>query len=282
MAGINVWKINVEEEYHLDLVDLTPPPASLDNASDRLPGGAYTTFRTYDGNKVISIESHLNRLVETARLSGKPVEINHTAVRAALRAAIQMASFPEKRLRLTLDLEENPGDLYVAIEPLRVPGSEQYQQGAAVVTRSLKRRNPKAKLTAFIATADEIRKDLPAGINEALMVDENGTILEGLTSNFFAVKNEELWTADEGVLSGITRSIVLEEARAEGIPVHLEGIKLADLAQVDEAFITSASRAVLPVVKVDGQPVGSGTPGSLTRVLLARFNQRIAREVEDL
>lgn len=280
MANVVVWKLGPAGA--LEAVAITPEPVKLDDASERLPGGAYTTFRTFDDNRILHLQQHFDRLAETAQLARRPVRLDVTAVRAGLRRAVALFPSVDKRVRVTVDLEENPGDVYLAIETLKVPAAELYREGVAVVTRRLKRTNPKAKLTGFLAVASEVRQELPADVNEAILIDENERVLEGLTSNFFAVKNSELWTVDEGVLSGITRSVVLEEAQKEGLRVHFEGIRAAQLPGLDEAFITSSSRAVLPVTRIDGRVVGGGKPGPVTRLLLADYNRRIEAEIEPI
>lgn len=280
MSNIAVWKIITEETAELIAVDLHPTPTSLDMASERLPGGAYTTLRTFHGDQFLRLQEHLDRLAETVSLSGMDVAFTPAVVRDGLRRAINLFAAPEKRVRITLDMEETPGTIYLTIEQLQTPGEAHYQNGVSVVTRMMHRNNPKAKLTEFINTASQIRQSLPADVYEAIQVGEDGRLLEGLSSNFFAVKDGSIWTADAGVLSGITRSIVLEEAAAQGIIVHLDGYPAAQLDDIDEAFITSASRAVLPVTRIDGKVVGSGKPGAVSRLLLSRYLQRIEAEIK--
>jgi branched-subunit amino acid aminotransferase/4-amino-4-deoxychorismate lyase len=168
------------------------------------------------------------------------------------------------------------------LETLHIPSDEEYANGVRVVTYHLQRQNPKAKLTSFIETANHVRQSLPPGINEAVMIGEEGHLLEGLSSNFFAVLDHEIWTAEQGVLSGITRSMVLDVASQEGLTMHLEGLPAEKLSLVDEVFITSASRAVLPVTEIDGKPVGSGRPGVITLLLLRRYREMIEQALETL
>jgi len=281
MGKVSVWQLMPAREYSGEVlpVQLDPAPASLDESSKMLPGGGYTTFRTFGSNRVMQFDSHFNRLEETARLAGKPVTLAADKVRAALRKAVKSFPSDEKRVRITLDLEQHMGSVYIAVEELRIPSPADYQQGVRTVTRQARRENPKAKLTNFIKTAGAIRKDLPPGVNEALMV-EDGMILEGLTSNFFALIDAELWTAEEGVLSGLTRALVLEEAAAAGLVVRLSPVPVESLPRAQEAFITSASRAVLPVVQIDDLLIGGGQPGVVTLDLLARYQARIEAETE--
>jgi branched-chain amino acid aminotransferase len=281
MTSIVAWKVDFAADVQLTPLNFYPEPDTLDSSSAHLPAGAYTTFRTFFENKALHLQQHLSRLKETASLTNIPIELEENQTRTAIRRTIQ--GIPgDKRIRLTLDLVDHPGTLYIQTEPLRIPSPDGYRRGVRTVTRVLQRENPKAKLTRFISMAGDVRQELPIGIHEALMLDPQGHILEGLSSNFFAVIGNEIWTEEEKVLSGITRSIVLEEAKVEGIPVYLNSISLKDLPKVKEAFITSSSRAVLPVTQIDYQMVGNGAPGPITLQLLKRYQERIQREVEPI
>ncbi len=112
------------------------------------------------------------------------------------------------------------------------------------------------------------------------MVSDEGKILEGLSSNFFAVQNSIIWTSNEGVLPGITRSMVIDVINELDIPLKMEPFSINDIINLEEAFITSASRAVLPISSIDGQPVGNGLPGPLTKKIMERFLKRIEEELE--
>jgi branched-chain amino acid aminotransferase len=147
------------------------------------------------------------------------------------------------------------------------------------VTVPVRRDNPHAKDTSFITKAAAAYSELPPGIEEGLMVAEDGVVLEGLSSNFFAVRGSRLFTEEARALLGVTRALVLEVA-ATVLPVELVGIPL-DPA-VTECFITSVSREVMPVVRVDGRPVGAGQPGPITREIAKRFAALVAREAEEV
>ena len=132
------------------------------------------------------------------------------------------------------------------------------------MTIPLRRDHPGAKDTRFIATASEAYGTLPPGAHEGLMVAEDGSILEGLSSNFFAVLDGVLQTEGERALHGITRSIMLELAQGL-VPVSLTPVRVADLPRVD---------GVLPHQRVAGDPARDargrrrdrpGAPGPVTR-----------------
>lgn len=279
-AIIAVWKLSAQGQD--PPVRQAQTALTLDEAARQLPGGAYTTFRTFQGSRVLRLSEHFLRLEETARLAGYPLVVDRERIRAALQQAIANFSAQESRVRVTLDLEQEVGALYLLLEPLHVPPPAAYTQGVRVVTVPLQRQNPKAKLTGFIETASRVRQSLPAGVNEAVMIGPDGSLLEGLSSNFFAVVNGVIWTAEQGVLSGITRSLVLEAAQALGFPLRLESLPAKDLPAVAEAFITSASRAVLPVTVIDEQRVGNGQPGPVTLSLLQRYHEMIEQALETI
>jgi branched-chain amino acid aminotransferase len=273
------WRLPASAPYSLVRCSIDPQPRTLDDASLRLPGGAYTTFRTYHHNQAFHLIEHFQRLEESARLAGRPLFLDREAIRAGICRALDAFPAEDTRIRLSLDLEQTPGDVYISLEKLHTPAPREYVEGVRVVTLYIHRENPQAKLTNFIAQASQARRNLPAGVAEGLMLDAQSQVLEGLSSNFFGVLDGEIYTTNQAVLSGITRALVLDEAARAGIKIHLVPLPYAEIERFSEAFITSSSRAVLPVVMVDSNAIGSGRPGPLTLDLLARYIARIERDL---
>ncbi|HEX9028411.1 MAG TPA: aminotransferase class IV [Anaerolineales bacterium] len=274
--------MTASDPARLEEVRLSPEPVSLNAASRLLPGGVYTTFRTFDGHKMLPLEDHIHRLEESAALVNATLRLDIRQIRRALHQAVSAFPQGEKRVRLTLDLEKVHGDLYITLEPLQVPSAQDYEQGVRAITCASHRDNPKAKQTSFISIAEELRRILPPDVNEGLLVDANGRILEGLSSNFFAIQDGVIWTAEEGVLAGITRATLLKIAGRLGLPVRPEGLPHAALANLQEALITSASRLVLPVTRVDATVIGSGAPGPLTLLLMQAFAEEIQADLVEI
>ena len=251
--------------------------SSLAASSASLPEGAYTTLRTYGGRRVVRLDQHLRRLEESVALQGHPGSADPDVARATLAAVLDAAAHPESRLRLTFA----PPRLFVAVEPFSPLPARLYAEGVACVTLDARRENPHAKDTRFIATAQEAYGRLPAGVEEGLLVAEDGAILEGLSSNFFAVLGGRLRTEEGRALYGVTRSLVLEVAQGV-LPLEARPVSRDDLPAVDEAFVTSVSREVLPVVRIDGRPVGDGRVGPRTRAIMDGFGAFVAREATAL
>lgn len=283
MERVVVWKLGSQGNQHpLKRILSEQSLISIDKISTLIPGGAYTTFRTFNHHQILSLSKHLNRLEETSQLAQKPIRIDKSSLMSNLHAAMDELSNGDLRVRITLDLEEHPGDIYIAIEPLLTPPPEAYRHGVKVITHHMERKNPKAKLTKHLLEANQIRNQLPGDINEVLAIADDDCILEGLSSNFFAVKSGELWTAEERVIRGTVRSIVLEGARHEGIPVHSRCVRIDEIDVIDEAFITSTSRSILPIAEIDGIKIGSVTPGPITLQLMDCFQRHLNENLESL
>ena len=249
------------------------------------PKGAYTTFRTYDGMGVLRLSKHMDRLEETARLAGYEIELDRDEMKGTLNAILGFTPSPsgpnfERRVRVTIDLERHIGRIYIATEPLAVPASEKYEQGIICRTAEAHRDNPKAKLSSFLARAEEIRKEEQDPFDEILMVSPEGNLLEGLSSNFFGVIGNTVYTAEEGVLSGTTRDFILKCAADLKIPVEFKPIKKNEIDNLYEAFISSTSRSILPIRSIDGVMMKQSVPGPITKRLMDQYEEELSVNIE--
>jgi branched-subunit amino acid aminotransferase/4-amino-4-deoxychorismate lyase len=247
--------------------------ASIAAASQNLPAGAYTTLRTYRGDRVVRLGQHVQRLADSVRIQGYVASLDEADVRRLVAEALKSTGYPESRLRVTFA----PPSLFVSVQPLEPLPESLYRDGVWCVTVPLRRDHPDSKDTRFIATASAAYQTLPPGAHEGLMVAEDGSILEGLSSNFFALLDGVLHTEDKRALPGITRSIVLELCQGLA-PVSLTSVRVADLPRVTECFITSVSREILPVTRVDQLSIGGGAPGAVTRQMMSRFHATVDLE----
>jgi branched-subunit amino acid aminotransferase/4-amino-4-deoxychorismate lyase len=248
---------------------------SLADASAELPPGSYTTLRTYGGSGVVRLARHVQRLVESLPDHQAPLEPER--LRAALVHALRETGYAESRLRVTYA----PPRLFVSVEPFSPPDPTQEKTGVACMTMRQRRDRPEAKDTRFLAIARDAYAAMPAMIHEGLMVGDDGAILEGLSSNFFAIRDGRLRTEGERALAGVTRAMVLE--LAEGVVPHGQGaVPVNEVGELAEAFITSVSREILPVVRIDGTVIGDGRPGPVTGRLIQAFRDAVSRETERL
>jgi D-alanine transaminase len=114
------------------------------------------------------------------------------------------------------------------------------------------------------------------GAKEAWFVDRNGTVTEGSSSNAWIVTmggKVVTRAADKGILRGITRSVLIEMIAAQGLTLEERPFTREEAYGAREAFVTSASQIVMPVVRIDGRPIGNGAPGSVATALRADFHR---------
>ncbi len=176
-------------------------------------------------------------------------------------------------LRLFVVGAENGGASTAFIWPQPAPAypPEFYTQGAPAITFEGCRALPQAKSLNTLVSFMGQRRARVAGAHEALL-HHDGFLTEGTNSNLFAVLDGIVMTPPaEQVLAGVTRDILLGLAAQNGIRVSEQPLLLADLSSWSESFITSSSRHVMPVTRVDGRPIGTGQVGTTTHRLMALF-----------
>jgi branched-chain amino acid aminotransferase len=276
---------------------IVPPDAARVSVFDRgfLYGDSvFESLRSY-GGKLFALADHLARLERSAERVFIPLPVGVEVLAREIREAVAVQASPESyvRLMLTRGIGRALGlDPELAGEPLRVilvtalerPPPEIYEQGISVITFRAERPSDApgvadAKIGNYLLAVLAMRAARRAGAREALLEDSAGNILEGSTSNVFAVFQGKLRTPPESaaILPGITRAHVLAQARAAGIASELCTLPKVTLKAADEVFVSSSIRELVPVVAIDGHPVGSGVPGPLTRMLLQIFRQAAER-----
>ncbi|HEY9077144.1 MAG TPA: aminotransferase class IV [Anaerolineaceae bacterium] len=281
---IFLWKVDQATNL-LSPVDLPNEIKTLDDVAVALPQGGYTTFRVYPPAKVLNLDAHFSRLEETAKLLNQSVTLDKQLLRHCLREIIAQSPFQNVRIRISIDLATPSQTIYIGLEEVNLPSVENYIEGVDLVTHIGVRNNPKAKATEFIQHAQRIKKEARNHnkvFHEILLVDPDGYIYEGLSSNFYAIKKDTLWTANDGVLSGTTRTILLSLVQQASIPLVLEPVNIKDIPQVTEAFITSVSRGVLPVRRIEHYVIGPGIPGPITLKISDLYKSYIAQAIEDI
>lgn len=288
--------------FHLKSGGITPldlHAATLDGITLLLADGFYTTFTTLaGGTRVLGLQAHLDRLYIPAKNLGLKPSAGEDELRRRI-AELARRNLPnESRLRVILT--KDTGDVFIGIQPFIPPPQEIYEKGVRVVTANLSRHDPRIKGTDFIAESAEQRKRVGGDVYEVLLT-KNGRILEGMTSNFYVIKyviardtesvprnDIKLITARHGVLLGVTRRAVLRLARGEGMSIEYRAPRLDE--DFDEAFLTSSSRGIVPIVQIDGTPVGQGSRraehveavGAWTKRLGKAYQAYIQRRSESL
>ncbi|MCW8886103.1 MAG: aminotransferase class IV [Motiliproteus sp.] len=161
-------------------------------------------------------------------------------------------------LKPTLFMASYPIEVGLSQSLAKVPGI------SAITTDDIRWRRCDIKTTALLANIIAVQTALEAGAQEALFV-RDGFLTEGATSNLYLVRQDEILTPalDSHILGGTTRNLLLELTREKGISCTEQDLPVTLLAQADEVWISSSTRGVIPVVRVNGKPVADGSPGPM-------------------
>lgn len=254
--------------------------------------GVYETLRTYGGRPFL-FDRHARRLRNSSRMLALAVPIDDVALKARCletMAAAGLDGGPGREAYIRIMLTRGVGELsydlaacptptvVVIVRPHVEPPPETYARGVAVALVSIVRNhpgtvNPLIKSNNLINNALAMQEAARTGAFEGVMRNYRGELAECTQSNLFVVRGGTALTPpiDAGLLPGITREFLFEVGATVGVPMEEAVLKDVDLAGADEAFLTSTTREVVPIVTVDGKTIGTGTPGPITRRLLEGF-----------
>lgn len=265
-----------------------PVPATAQDFLDLYAGlalGVYSVLRTFDHNKFLYLDHHLARTVASMQMLGWDYQLDEPLLRQTLHTICTAYPAPEMRARIDVLAEPivhegGSSRLLIALQPFAPLPESAYTQGVTVnFAEGLSRKNPRIKTANFAAVRKKYANSNAHNF-EQLLVNDQGEILEGVSSNFYGVQQGVLRTAGAGVLEGITRKIILGLADKRNIPVQLTAIHVDEIASLSEAAISSSSRGWLPVVAIAGHPVGNGQPGPISQQMIEAYNAFVQREAK--
>lgn len=253
--------------------------------------GVYETMRTYNG-RLFAYQRHVRRLRNSARMIELMIPFTDEELAGHVTATVNAAGLAGKEAyvrvlltrgvgELSYDLSATPKPSWVIIvKPLVAPPSHLYQRGCKVVLVDIVRNHPKSvnpmiKSNNLMNQALAAQQAFQRGAFDGIMRNEREELTECATSNLFMVRNGTIITPsiECGVLPGITRELVFELGRNAGFAVREQVLRDDDLFAADEAFLTSTTRELLPIIAVDDQVIGNGKPGAITCKLLRIFRE---------
>ena len=270
-----------------DYMSVHPVP-SEEQAGDRTRSPGVAIFR---------LREHVERFVQSCELMGLPLEQSNEELAAAIIATVR-ANPGARAVKISayfasIEIDIVPIDTRVTVaiaayDPKtditdRLPRPSPPRPNLLKLWIEKERANrredivsPQAKVSANYASPMTAKQRARAeGYDEIVLVDEDGNLAEGPTSNLFIVNaaGELLTPASEKVLHGVTRSSIIELAKAEGIPFREAKVKPEDLWSASEAFLTGTTAGVWSVESVDGREIGSTCPGPISSLLRDRFSR---------
>lgn len=241
------------------------------------------------------MQAHLDRLYLPAQELKLNSAVDENILRERIAELVKENLPHESRVRLILTKDR--GEIFAAIQPFTPLAKEIYENGVHVITSTMERNDPRIKGTDFITKSAGQRKLVTGAVFEILLT-HNGKILEGMTSNFYAVnypviarravfpmkqsRNDiaTLLTAQKGILLGVTRRAVLRLARGQGMSIEYRSPRVGE--KFDEAFLTSSSRGVVPIISIDDSSVGEGKVGAWTKTLSKAYQACVEERGEKI
>ncbi|MGA7098482.1 MAG: branched-chain-amino-acid transaminase [Acidimicrobiia bacterium] len=256
-------------------------------------------YKTPEGTAVFRLHDHMVRLVASAHAYGIPMKETAEEMDEACLELLRVTELESAYIRPLVFHGVGGFGLNPAHSPVRnfmgafylgsYLGEEGVANGIDAMISSWRRIShasfiPTAKgsgqyLNSVLAKQEAVR----AGYDEAIMLNDAGSISEGSGMNLFIVSRGKVATppVSAGILQGITRDTIIELLRGEGIEVHESELARGSLYTADEVFLTGTAAEVTPVRSIDGRDVGTGEPGPVTRKAQEMFSDLVAAKLPD-
>jgi len=239
----------------------------IDNLAIGRSYAAYEFFKIIKGN-AFYLNRHLDRFFNS--INKLKLHINYTKkeieyIVNQLIVKNSCSDFQMEVYAIPMNLKNDPFNSNLFILPCIRPAFdiEIYESGANLLMKEYLRFLPEAKSTNYIASVF-----WEAEIKEMNAVDvlyyHDDVVLECSRGNIFVVKNGKVFTPDEEILRGVTRSIVIDLMSNSGIHYSLQPITKVELLAADEVFISSTNKLIMPIVKINNFEIGKGIPGPIT------------------
>ena len=253
--------------------------------------GVYETIRTYNRQPFL-FDRHMARLRASAKQIDLTCPYTDKTVLSRIVATMEAGiNTGEAYIRLLLtrgegDITYDPRacptpSLIIIVKPhlsvpLKIERNGVIVSLATVMRNHPKSVNPAIKSNNLLNNALAMQQAFRNGAYEALMCNYKGALVECAQSNFFIVRGGTALTPPlrDGLLEGVTRNFVIEVGNEIGIPVRETSLRREDLNTAAEAFLTSTTREIVPIVKVDKITIGSGQPGLVTKALLSGLRKK--------
>lgn len=256
-------------------------------------------YSTPEGSAVFRHREHMDRLAMSAHAYGIPMRYTVEQLEETNKELLRVNDLDSAYIRpliffgeggIGINTAKNEVHTFIAAFPWGAYlGEEGIKNGITATVSSWRRINhnsfiPTAKgsggyLNSVLAKSEATRN----GYDEAIMLNDSGSVSEGSGMNLFAIYGERVITpqVSSGILEGITRNSVVELLESEGIKIEQTELARGSLYAADEIFITGTAAEVTPIREIDGRAVGSGKPGPITRKAQELFGDAVAGKLSE-
>jgi branched-chain amino acid aminotransferase len=258
--------------------------------------GVFEGIRVY-GGKVFQCDAHVDRLFASAEGIRLKIPYSKQQIVDAMYEAIAANGKDEAYIRLVITrgvgtLGLNPflceqAHVFCICSEIALYPPEMYEKGMSVIIAKTRRcsadmLSPSVKSCNYLNNIRAKIEAIDAGVPEAIMLNAAGNVAECTGDNLFLVTGGTVVTPDvaSGILVGVTRNVVMQICRQQGIELVDKTVTVDELLAADECFLTGTAAEVIAVTDVDGKKIGDGGVGPVTRQLLGAFREYIRQEVQ--
>lgn len=280
--------------FNHELIEETEAKVSIDDRGYQFGDGVYEVIRFYDGN-VFELNAHVERFVRSAREIGIQFDVDSEKLKEELRCLVKDSGYLSGYVyaQITRGVSERSHIFDESLEPQYIAYVKELKErpyelmkegGKVLITEDIRWLRCDIKSLNLLGSVMLKNRAADIGAKEAVL-HRGGVITEGSSTNVFAVKNGALYTppADNYILNGITRRVVIDVAKSLGLGVVEIPFSIEFLASSDEAFTTSSIVEIMPITNYEVEStkdikvgaIGSGSRGPLTKLIQERFTRYI-------
>jgi len=253
--------------------------------------GVFEGIRVYNGH-IFRLKQHLDRLWRSADAIRLPIPHTREELTAAMKETVEANELTDGYIRLvvtrgvgTLGLHPfrcPKPSVFIIADTISIYPPEMYEQGMKIIVAERPRipiscLDPRIKSCNYLNNVLAKIEAIDAGVLEALMLNVRGEVAECTGDNIFIVNEECVFTPppESGILEGVTREFVMDLCGSLGIPCKEEVLRIDDVFDADEVFLTGTAAEIIAVTQIDEITVGDGTEGPITRQLREKFRETI-------
>lgn len=253
--------------------------------------GVFEGIRVYNG-KVFQAQAHIDRLFVSADKIRLEIPYSRAEVLESIYQTLRANDLVDTYVRLVVTrgagtLGLNPRKcpqptVYIITDQIELYPQEMYDHGLAVIVArtvrtSRRMLDPSIKNLNYLNNIMAKIEAVEAGVEEAVMLNEDGNVAECTGDNIFIVTDSTILTPppEAGILIGVTRGVAIRLAGRLGIPVAERHLRVDELYAADECFLTGTAAEIIAVTKIDDRTIGPGQAGPVTRKLLSAFRELI-------
>ncbi len=260
---------------------------SVEDRGFQFGDGVYEVVRVYGGSP-FRLDAHLDRLAQSAEAIQLPVKLDFAEWREKVSEAIRLSQYSESKVYIQITRGVAPREhnfpssftptVLMTVRQIDGLDTETLTKGVSAITvPDLRWGRCSVKSINLLPNVLAKEQAKAAGAFEAIFI-RDGVVVEGTSSNVMLVNQGKLFTPplSDHILAGVTREIVLDLAKSEGIPCEERIIAIEEVQSVDELLLVGTTIEVLSVIRLNGSFIGTGNPGPVSQRLARKFKALVS------